>query len=256
MNQFKYKFIDENGKVTEENYTLEEINNIKIHDYQKSEREPDISFEKFETERITIKGNIYGNKFEEDLNETKELVYEYDNNCCCFSNIINYCIKLNNNELRFYLKDFINNKCCGENEIMKITLKTDINESNYASLQKIGNCNFDGFYIKMNVIFEKEKNIKRFKICKIIHNNIILIEIYDNDNLIIKINEKVIESNELYEIKDVNNGDIGTIIKIIKKVCFNCPKILHKIKFVENRRIDFKLKILIIFAGILAFNYN
>ena len=100
VKKYIYKYTDENGKFTEQQFTFEQINDIKIHDIEKSDRdrEPDISFEKIETERKVFNKNIY-NKLEEDIFKAKLLTIEKNYSCFCGCSI-NYSIKLKENELR------------------------------------------------------------------------------------------------------------------------------------------------------------
>ena len=133
----------------------------------------------------------------------------------------------------------------------KIKLKDII--YNYATIKTAKTCSICRPSINMIVFFEKEKNNKRFEIRKIIKssdNN--LIEIYDYENILFKIFSRVNDSDNLYEIVDVNNEIMGTIKRV--NGTNNKKMISYEIKFEENNKIDYKLKIMIIFAGILIQN--
>ena len=255
---YTYQEKDEKGNILkEEKYDYNEINDIKIHDIHQSEREHDISFEKIESERIPSKINIYKDKLEEELNNTNNFTFEEDYAKCFFNNK-NYKMNLNDNELNFYLKgnilNIFNSNCCYENDIMEIELKFNEKTSHYASVKKAKEGSLCGFHIDMNVFnvfFENAKNIKRFVLRKpfrCFYRN--LLEIIDNENLIYSIIEKGCCSSKHYEIISSNNEKVG----IIKKddSIGNEENIIYTISL--DKRVDYKVKFLIIFGGILIIN--
>ena len=257
LKKFIYKFTEENGKVTEKQFTYEQINDIKIHDIHESDIEPNISFEKPETDRKLFNKTIY-NKLEEDIYKANLLKIEQDYSCFCGSSI-NYSLKCNENELKMCLKgsliNFVQENffCCRENEIMEVKIKLKDILYDYAIIKNIKNCSICKTSINMNVFLEKEKDDKRFEIRKLIKssdNN--LMEIYDCGTLLFKIFLGGNDSDNLYEIGDLNNEIIGNI-KMINEID-NRKKISYEIKFEEHNKIDYKLKIMIIFAGILIQN--
>ena len=98
---------------------------------------------------------------------------------------------------------------------------------------------------------ENAKNIKRFVLRKpfrCFYRNIL--EIIDNENLIYSIIEKGCCSSKHYEIISSNNEKVG----IIKKddSIGNEENIIYTISL--DKRVDYKVKFLIIFGGILIIN--
>lgn len=254
-NEYIYKLIDEKGKETEEIYTLEQLNDIKIHDMEKSDRGPDISFEKLPTEKVTERISLYNNKFEQDINDVNELIIEKDFVPTCSCSDIHYYYNLNGNGLRMNLKrnlfDYIKLYSCCQSEIMKVELRLKDTLKNYATIKKEKNCAICGTHFGFGVFFEKAKKVKRFAIRKSIKSSDVnSIEIYDSGNLTFTIIEK--NSGKNYEIKNGIDRNIGSIDKIEENDENNkIKKILYKIKFLENNQIEYQQKMVIIFAGIL-----
>ena len=252
---YSYKIIDEKGKETEEVFTQEQINDIKIHENEKIERELDMSFEKIESERRHVKRNLYDtlNKFEQDLVKENKLIIEEDYPSC-FCNDIHYYLKLNENCLIISLKgnliNILKSYSCCEMEIMKIELKLkDSLINNYANIKKNKHCSFCSSHFDMNIIFEKDKNNKRFKIRKLTDS----FEIYELGNLIFTLIKEGKDTNQkLYKIKNGNNEEVGMMDKADENN--NEKNISYKIEFKENNKIDYREKIIIVFGGILIQN--
>ena len=163
LNKFIYKEFDKDGnKIKEEKYEFNEIYPIKINDINQSERDPEISFANTDTERKTIN---YKNILKEDLNDINKLILE-EENTCCFSNNINYAMKLKNVEIKFLLKgnifNYFKTYCCCEAEIMKIIFKSNEKINDYISVKKGTNCCLCGLYSDIDVYFNIENSIKKF----------------------------------------------------------------------------------------------